>query len=157
MTTPSEQHSKPIRLADAALTAALDDQWDKASRYLQRINDECGPDTASTALQYWVDQLADHITDGHPVGSIRSIQAMAYETGQLTPTVPPRIDWAQRVVKARAEMDRPAFEDLVRELFAITDGSVRGAYVGAVCEVAALTIRAFPRGYAAKGQGASRG
>jgi hypothetical protein len=145
------EHSKPVRLAAAALTAGIDNDWPKASRYVQRINDECGPDSLPYALMGWCDTLAMHATDGQPIGRVGAVKGMAYETGALTDDVPPRVQWAQKVVKARAEMDQAAFTALVNELAHISDGNVRGSYVGAVLETAALSIRSLPRGYARMG------
>lgn len=145
-------NSKPIRLAGAALTAGIDDKWDAANRYVQRINDECGPDSLPYVLMGWVDTLADHATGGAPIGRVGAVRGMEYETGRIQDEVPDRIEWARRVVKARAEMDEAAFIALVDELARIDDGMVRGQYVGAVLEVAALSIRSLPRGYAVMGR-----
>ena len=145
------EHSKPIRLAAQALRAGIDDNWPSASRYVQRINDECGPDSLPYALMAWCDALADHATDGEPVTDQVRVAPMAYETGQIGGDVPPRIRWGNAVVKARAEMDQAAFTALVNELNTIPDAAVRGSYVGAVLEAAALSIRAFPRGYTRMG------
>lgn len=148
----SIEHSKPIRLAAAALRAGIDDKWPAASRYVQRINDECGPDSLPYALMAWCDAVADHATDGQPVTEKVHVAPMAYETGQIGGDVPPRIRWGNAVVKARAEMDQAAFTSLVNELTGITDAKERGSYVGTVLEAAALSIRAFPRGYARMGR-----
>lgn len=146
------EHSKPIRLAAAALTAGIDDKWDKATRYVQRINDECTADALPEVLMGWVDTLAMHATGGAPIRSVGAVTAMAYETGELGGELPPRIRWAHAVVKARAEMDEAAFTALIHELNELDNGRERGAYVGAVLESAALSIRIMPRGYARMGQ-----
>lgn len=151
MTTP--EHSKPIRLAGAALLAGVDDNWAKASRYVQRINDECGPDSLPYILMGWCDTIADHATDGKPVTGRVAVSSMEYETGSMSTDVPPRIRWAAAVLKARAEMDEGAFRALLDELYGIDDGHERGSYVGAVLEAAALTLRTMPRGYARMGRG----
>jgi hypothetical protein len=144
-------NSKPIRLAGAALTAAIDDKWPTATRYVQRINDECGPDALPYILMGWIDTLADHATDGQPIHSIGGVTGMNYDTGSITDEVPPRVEWAQKVVKARAELDEHTFIELVNELARIPDARERGSYVGAVLETAALSIRGLPRGYAQMG------
>lgn len=102
----------------------------------------------------WCDTLAMHATDGNPISQAGvEVQGMQHETGALTGhEVPARVRWAQKVVKARAEMDEKAFTALVNELAGINDGNVRGSFVGAVLEVAALSIRTLPRGYARMGR-----
>lgn len=148
----TQPHSKPIRLAHAALFAGIDGNWDKASRYMQRINDECGPNSLPYALMAWCDALADHATGGAPGPRQVAVKGMDYASGAITDEVPARIRWAQDVVKARAEMDEAAFTATVDELTQIEDGKERGSYVGAVLEVAALSIRGLPRGYTRMGR-----
>jgi hypothetical protein len=148
------EHRKPVRLAKEALTAAIDGRWKKAAGYVQRINDECGASTLPYALMCWCDCLAMHATDGQPIPQVGAVQVVAYETGTLTDDddVPPRVDWARKVVKARAGLDEDTFRGLVDDLNRIDDDHTRGGYVGAVLESAALSIRAFPRGYALMGR-----
>lgn len=143
------EHSKPVRLAAAALTAAIDGKWEKATGYVQRINDECGPDSLPYVLMAWCDTLADHATDGRPIKKVAEVHGMNYDTGSMTDEPPPRVKWAQRIIKARAEMDQPAFTEVYDELSTLADGGERGAYVGAVLEAAALSMCGLPRGYAA--------
>lgn len=150
----TQPHSKPIRLAHAALFAGIDNKWDSASRYVQRINDECGPDSLPYALMAWCDAIAEHAMDGFPPGRKIQVKGMEYETGAVVDEVPARIRWAQDVVKARGEMDEAAFTKLVNELVGMDDDKERGRYVGAVLEAAALSIRGLPRGYAVMGRGA---
>lgn len=146
------EHSKPVRLAAAALHAGIDGKWAAASCYIQRINDECGPDSLPYALMGWVDTALDHATDGHPVTGVGQVRGMEYETGRITDSPPPRVQWAQRVMKARADLDEAAFTALIDDLHQLSDGHEVGSYVGAVCEAAALTIRGLPRGYAVMGR-----
>lgn len=148
----TQPHSKPIRLAHAALFAGIDNQWSKASRYIQRINDECGPDSLPYALMTWCDAIAEHAMDGFPADRKIRVKGMEYETGAIVDEVPARIRWAQDVVKARGEMDEAAFTAAVDELGQIDDAKERGSYVGAVLEAAALSIRGLPRGYAVMGR-----
>lgn len=146
------EHRKHIRLAGAALTAGIDGKWKAASRYLQRINDECGPDSLPEVLMAWCDTMADHATDGHPVSTEVNVESMQYETGSIGGDAPPRIRWATAVLKARAEMDQDAFRACIEEVNAMDDGHERGSFVAAVLEGAALTVRGLPRGYARMGR-----
>lgn len=145
-------HRKPVRLAAAALTAGIDANWETASHYVQRINDECGPDALPYALMGWVDTLADHATDGAPIAGVASVSAMNYDTGELDGDIPPEVRWGNAIVKARADMDEAAFTALIKELDQLADHETRGAYVGSVLQAAALTIRGLPRGYARMGR-----
>ncbi len=149
----ADVHSKPLRLAAAALTAGIDDKWKAATRYVQRINDECGPDALPLVLMGWCDTMAEHATDGQPLSAKVNVLGMEHETGSLaSDKMPPRTRWAAAVLKARAELDEDAFRALIEELNAMPDGHERGSYVGAVLESAALSIRSLPRGYARMGR-----
>lgn len=150
-------HSKPARLAHAALSAALADKWATATRAIQRINDECGGDGLSIALRAWCDTYVDHSTDGTMNPNVGGVNLIRTETGQLdrigSDRVPARVQWAARLVHARAAMDQEAWLSCIAEL--PDDGHVIGSYVGAVLEAVAISINGLPRGYAGMGRGAS--
>lgn len=143
------EHHKPVRLADRALTAGIDNRWPTSIRLVARIGTECVPGAIAVALQYWCDQLADHATDGRRIAEVVGMAGMEYDTGRITPDeeVPARVLWARRLIKARAEMDEAAFRACFDELWSLDSDADRGAHVGAVLEIAALSIRIFPRGY----------
>lgn len=147
------EHSKAIRLATAALHAALASKWDSASRYLGRIHDECGWDGLNIALTAWCDTYADHATDGQWTGKTKvRVAFVDMRSGALTysgaPDAPARIQWTGRLLAARAAMDEQAWVSLFGE---IPDGEA-GSYVGTVLETIARTVNGFPRGFATMGR-----
>lgn len=149
--TPPPCHSKPVRLAAAALTAAIDDDWRRATDAVSRLNAECGGDGLWTALLGWCDTVAAHAVGGTPeFGKVR-VAAWTVETGAVNQAVPERTQWAMDLIAARANGDLDMFTALVQRLNDIDDGLERGRYVSALLESAALTIRHLPRGYAARG------
>jgi hypothetical protein len=148
------EHSKPIRLAHAALLAGVDGKWQKATDIIARINAECPREGLADALVAWCDAIQEHSTDGDMAfQKIRTVP-MAVETGELNNPAAdtPQMGWAQRLIVARAAGDRDAFVALLDELNAIGDGWERGRYVSALVTSAALTIRTLPRGYATLGR-----
>ncbi len=150
-------HSKARRLAAAALAAALASKWPTASRYVKRINDECGGEGLNTALVGWCDTYIDHATDGHHEPTRARMYFVRADTGGLdhagSPDLPPRIDWAGRLVAARGSMVLEAWQAALDEL--PEDGYQVGAYVMAVLECVATSINGFPRGFVRMGSGSA--
>jgi hypothetical protein len=145
-------HEKPVRLAGAVLTAAVDQDWGKARRALDRLNTECASDGLGVALVAWCDALAEHANDGMPeFGKVRVLD-LAQETGARLTETTPQQRWANRLIAARAAGDLPAFQALLDELNAIGDGMERGLYASVLIGGVAGTIRIFPRGYARMGR-----
>lgn len=150
MTAPS--HSKPVRLAAAALDAALAQQWPRAERALQRLNAECDRHGLATALIGWCDTLIVHTTGGDTdPGKVR-MSAWNVDTGALGGEVRPTVRWAMELIQARASMDIDAFQAKLDELNAITDGFERGRYAVELLQSVALTINSLPRGYGRMGR-----
>lgn len=149
-----EQHSKPVRLAHAALFAAIDGKWKRVEGLLIRLNTECPGPGLGDALVAWCDALAEHSNDGMPeFGRVR-VQTLEVETGAMNAPngETPEIRWVGRLITARAAGDRAAFEACMADLNAISDGFARGRYVLQLVESVALTVRNLPRGYARMGQ-----
>jgi hypothetical protein len=148
------EHSKPVRLAHAALFAAMDNKWKRVEALLSRLNTECPGPGIGDALVAWCDAMAEHAEGGEPeFGRIR-VATINTDTGALNAEDGnrPAIRWATRLVAARAAGDRGAFVAAMDELNAIPDGFERGRYVGQLVESVALTIRTLPRGYARMGR-----
>lgn len=148
------EHSKPVRLAHAALFAGVDGKWQKATDLIARINAECPREGLADALVAWCDAIQEHSTDGDmSFQKIRTVM-MAVETGELNNSAAntPYMDWTQRLITSRAAGDRDVFVALLDELNAVDDGFERGRYVSALVTSAALTIRTLPRGYARMGR-----
>ncbi|WP_036374370.1 hypothetical protein [Micromonospora sp. ATCC 39149] len=150
MTTTN--HSKPVRLAGAALTAAVENDWRRASDAVERLNRECPGAGLMTALIAWCDTFAAHANGGAAptFGKVR-LKPWAVGTGSTEQEVPARTRWAIDLIQARAEGDEAAFNAVVQQLNDISDGYQRGNYVSALLESIALTIRSLPRGYARMG------
>lgn len=151
MTAPANQHSKPIRLAAAALDAALSSQWPRAERALQRLNAECDSDGLATALIGWCDTLIVHVTDGDTEAQRVRMAAWNVDTGALGGNIRPTVQWAMELIQARAAKDLDAFQAKLAELNAINDGFERGKYAVELLQSVALTISSTPRGYARMG------
>lgn len=145
-------HSKPIRLAAAALNAALDRQWPRAERALQRLNAECDSGGLADALIGWCDTLIAHVTDGDAGAQKVRMAAWNVDTGALGGEIRPTVRWAMELIQARAAMDLDAFRAKLDELNAIDDGFERGKYVVELLQSVALTISSTPRGYGRMGR-----
>ena len=150
------QHSKPVRLAHAALRAGLARDVDKGCRYIERIAVECGGQGLTLALMTWADAYIEHATDGADDPQRVKIGRMAWirkDTGQLdragSDRLPPEIEWAGRLIEARAALDEELFNTLVRQ--APTAAAGLGLHIGAVLDCVAETINGLPRGFARMG------
>lgn len=148
------EHSKPVRLAAAALNAAVEDDWRRATDAVARLNRECPGPGLMVALVAWCDTFADHANGGMPEFSKVRIKAWNVKDGSTDGELPDRTRWAIELIKARAEGDEKEFNAVVQRLNDITDGYERGNYVSALLESIALTIRSLPRGFARMGRGA---
>jgi hypothetical protein len=147
-------YSKPVRLAHAALFAAVDGKWKRVEELLNRLNRECPGPGLGDALVAWCDAMAEHSCDGMPeFGKVR-ISHLNIDTGTLNKAdeITARAAWAGRMIAARVEGNRDAFVANMDELNAIDDGLERGRYVATLVESVALTIRNLPRGYAQMGR-----
>lgn len=151
MTQPAS-HSKPVRLAAAALDAALAEKWPRAERALQRLNAECDSHGLATALIAWCDTLIDHTTGGQLEFQKTRIAAWNTDTGAVGGEVRPTVRWAMDLIQARAAGDLDAFQAKLDELNAIPDGFERGRYAVELLQSVALTINSLPRGYAEMGR-----
>lgn len=151
--TTTVSHSKPARLAAAALAAAQADKTNTAAGYIKRISDECGGEGLEVALRTWCDATVDHATDGDRAAGRPNISFVNAKTGELdnaaSDRVPPSIRWAGRLIAARAALDLDAYRALLDEL--PEDGAEIGTYFLAVVNVVATTINGLPRGYARMG------
>lgn len=145
-------HSKPVRLAHAVLHAAVDKDWPKAQRLMQRLNTECPGPGLGMAFVAWCDALASHAHDGDfEFGKVRVFDINQEDGSRLTDRTPQQ-DWCNRLIVARAAGDRPAFAALLDELNTIDDGMERGTYASTLIMAVAGTIRMLPRGYARMGR-----
>lgn len=150
---PETEHRKPVRLAAAALSAAIDNDWLKATRAVQRLHDECAGDGLWTALVGWCDTWAEYANGGPPEFDKVQIGSWNVKTGVIGGELPERMRWAHRLIQARVADDEHGFTALVGQLGDIGDGFERGRYISALLESIALTMRSLPRGYARMGQG----
>lgn len=154
---PIAAHSKPVRLAAAALHAAIEGNWQRATRAVERLNAECPGPGLYTALLAWCDTFAAHAHGGTPeFGRVRLVPWNA-ASGALGGDVPPGAQWAIELIQARAAGDLDAFSALIKRLNDIPDGYERGRYVSDLLVSIAGTISGLPRGYARMGQGSTGG
>ena len=149
------EHRKEVRLAREAYRAALAGKWESVGRHLRRLNDECGGTGINTGLIAWCDTYIDHATDGEMVPTKSRPAFITVETGELgyqgSPDVPASVQWAGRLLVARAAMDETTWRALIDELPADNGWEV-GSYVTAVLECVALTVNSLPRGFARMGR-----
>jgi hypothetical protein len=151
--TGSPTHSKARRLAGAVLAAAIDKDWPKATRYFHRLNTECDSSGLAEALIGWCDTVLDHCYDGNPPKTTEAkITTVDPTTGTAHEQLPPRVQWANRLITARLTMDEDEFNSALGQVNSIRDGYERGRWASALIETAALTIRKLPRGYMRLGE-----
>lgn len=144
----ADLHSKPRRLATAALNAAIDKDWKRAEAAIQRLNDECGADALGYALVAWCDSGVIHANGGVPDAEFwTKVVPWNVDTGAINEVMEPHMKWGADLAAARAALDLPRFQELLGELNAIADGMERGRRVGALVASLATTIRSLPRGY----------
>lgn len=150
MSSPAPEHSKPVRLAHAALAAGVRGEWKRVEAALNRLNTECPGPGLGDALVAWCDAHAEHSCDGMPEFGRVKVAYLNTDTGTMNKQdeITPQRAWAGRLLAARGEGDRDAFIALLDELNTIPDGFARGRYVATLIECVALTIRNLPRGYA---------
>ncbi len=150
MSDVAVRHSKPARLAFAALRAAQANKWETATDYVKRISDECGGEGLSVALRAWIDTYVDHATDGDHSPRAGRLAFVNTEDGKAETSdaerIPDRIRWAGQMIEARAAKDQAAWSNLVAAMPA--DGLEIGRYISAVLEVCVQPIGGFPRGFA---------
>jgi hypothetical protein len=132
---------RAMRLASAALSCAMAEDWGRATKAMQRIGDECGQVGIRRAVLGWSDTLIARM--GHTPGQPVAIAFQQAETGRIDTAdseyVPDRVRWAGRVIAARAADDQATWDALMDSL--PEDGRVIGQYVGAVLETVALMLR----------------
>jgi hypothetical protein len=135
----------PIRerartLAAYALHEARAGDYAAASKHVRMLNAECGSQGTMLAICGWCDTLAAHLNLDENSGPL----ALAWkdvETGRIhagTEGVPDRARWAGQLIVARAALDKPMFDALIKSLPG--DKAVVGSYVGAVLEAVAITM-----------------
>lgn len=148
-----DDHRKPVRLASAALQAAIAGKWKTVESTMQRLGTECDSGGLALALVAFCDTFAEHACDGMPEFGKVKMASWCVDTGAVGP--PPResVTWATELIQARVAGDQKAFSALLDKLNAMVDGFQRGRYVLELVESVALTIRSLPRGYARMGQG----
>lgn len=155
----NDDDREAVRLAAAALRAAQAGQNDKAARYVQRINDECGGEGNYMALLAWCDAAASHAAGVPSPPPVRPRIAMVEQTtGRLdrpgSDRVPADVQWAAALIQARAAMDHEQF-DAALGLLPADDPVVHGEYVWRLLTTVAMTINGLPYGYGRMGKGAS--
>jgi hypothetical protein len=137
----SKVEQRAIRLASAALTCAVSNDWDRATKAVQRIGDECGEVGVGRAILGWSDTLIHRM--GHKPGKPVNLVFQQVETGRIDTAdgehVPERVRWAGKVIAARAADDEAAWDALMKAL--PEDGAVVGQHVAAVLEMVALMLR----------------
>lgn len=137
---------RAIRLASVALNRAIAQDWDRATKAVQRISDECGQVGVGRAILGWSDTLISRM--GHTPGKPVAIAFQQAETGRIDTAdseyVPDRVRWAGRVIAARAADDQPTWDALMAAL--PDDGKAIGEHVAAVLETVALMLRRMGAG-----------
>jgi len=150
----SATHSKPRRLAAAVLNAAIEQDWPKTTRYLDRLNAECPGEGLTVALIGWCDTFAAHANDG--IDGFQEIRLAGWDVDsgaiRSDDEAPKTQRWAMDLIRARAAGDATAFYAVVQRINDIPDGWERGRYVAALIQSIALTIRSLPRGFARMGR-----
>ncbi|WP_242890152.1 hypothetical protein [Actinomadura litoris] len=139
----TRKERRAVQLAGAALTAALGNDWQRASAMLQRISTECGGEGMQRALLSLCDTVIHHagITPGQPV---RIMFQQADGDGRITGAdeVQRRESvWAGRLLAARAADDEDTWSALIEAL--PRDGYAIGQHVIALLEMCTLMIARY--------------
>ncbi len=156
--TEDETLEAALQCAGAAVRAASTGRWDEAERHvdeLAALDERTSGMAAQVALMAWADALKDHILDGsfpqlqvltEPGSQIVDPDGAGYVIGSADAdmNLPPEILWASALIDARLAYDMATWERLYAE--APVEGF--GAYVMAVLNCAAGTIRHTERGFA---------
>lgn len=126
--------------AARALNAAMREEWEIASAIVRRMNTECGSEGTMIAVVGWCDSLTVRLGLDKAEGTL-ALGFVNPDTGAMTTAagVAPRIQWAGQLIMARARLDKSMFDALIDAL--PDDPKVVGAYVGAVLECVAMTLR----------------
>ena len=136
---------RAVQLAGVALTAARANDWPRAVKMLQRINDECGPDGAGRALLSLCDTAIAEM--GIPPGAPVHIQYKNIDTQQVqgADEVEKReVVWAGRMLAARAAQDQDTWDALIETL--PDDPRVMGQHALALLQMVALNPRVYRGG-----------
>lgn len=147
------EHSKVRRLAGALLAASVDQDWPKAQHYYTRLGAECTGEDLVDALMGFCDTFAAHALGDTPEFTKVRLAPFDPDTGSIVADdMPDRAVWAHELLTARIAGDYDAFGVQIDRLNSLTDGFERGAYVSALIQSVALTIRTLPRGYVQLGR-----
>ncbi len=152
-TTKQSPHDpRLLKLAAAALWAAVAEDWTRANKAAQMIGDEFGGDGVVTAMIGWADtviaQTPGLVGDGRPV----RLAFQQLETGHIdydAERVPDGVRWAGRLLTARAADDEDAFAALIDS---VPDDVTFSRNVGCVLQMAALNLRALQTATAGEGE-----
>ena len=150
----AKPHSKVHRLTMQALSAAVEDNWEKAVGYVGRLISECGNEGFFGAVVGWCQAVVLHAHDGvlRPFGPRQAnVGLVNYDTGSHMDEAPPEIRWAAKLIQAYANDDKAEFVRLIGR-FAELEMGRRADHVSALLTSAALTIRSLPAGYALIGR-----
>lgn len=145
MTAESKRDRRAQALAGLALSRAMAGDWPKATGLAQQIGDECGPAGVDVALRAWIDTLSRRM--GHKPGQRIRIVLQEVETATVRlpddEQVRPEVQWAARLIEARAASDLDAWTALMRE---VPEGPTEfGKRVGAVLETVAMQLARMSR------------
>jgi hypothetical protein len=136
--TTTERHA--IRLAVDALKAARSHDWDTATRAMQRIGDECGPEGVELAVRTMAEAVTARF--GHAPGRPVTIRLATSGNGLLGQpageTTSPELIWAGRMLAARAADDADTWDALITAL--PNDPRVMGRHVGQFLQMCAHTL-----------------
>lgn len=141
-----------ITLATAAYWAALHEQREQATAHVQKLNDDYGAEAVLLACCAWIDTYIDHVTDGGDASHMRRLKFIEKHSGRIdnadSAHLPDEVQWAGKLIHARATMDPDLFLDLVNE---VEDNREAGYRVMILLDLVAQTVRHMPRGFAKRG------
>jgi hypothetical protein len=164
MTVPEQQPEAPtdptvLDLAWQALAAAQHHDDPRIMAALTGLQDVAG---LGTAMVGWCDTYLHHVFAGPPPPGVvldpDEVGFMDTDTGQLcyagNPDLDSIVEWAGRMIAARAAMDEPQFTRLMDQI--PDQGYETGRYVLTLLVVVAESLNAVPRGFCAAAAQAQR-
>lgn len=149
-----DQMFSVMNYADAALYAALDEDFEVAIYALDCIIDHHGVKAMYPAILRWCDAYHEHAVDGQDTVGLAHVSVMDERTGKLQrhddPSLEPVFRWASQVVVSRTNHDIIAFNALWDALGDLSPRD-RGTHIMTLLVTISRTIRGMPRGFALMG------
>ena len=129
--------------AAVAFTLAENKMWSAASASVETIYDDYGGPGVYGAIITWIDHALETMRIPRDPETDLSVHTINEETLELDGPLPANLEWATRLIRARATDSQGAFDHTLMELRG-QDPAETGSYVMAVLNFA-VDVCATPR------------